>query len=87
MEDVGLDISKAVRRQLTRDSLNQYDVVVSMAEEEVAPKWLLESPNYIYWDIKDPRGKNFEITAKTRDEIKTRVIELINHNNLNPVIK
>jgi hypothetical protein len=41
------------------------------------PQWLLESPKYVYWDVKDPRGQNYETTAQVRDDIRRRVQQLI----------
>jgi arsenate reductase len=77
MKEVGLDISQAKRKQLTEEMLGKYDTVISMAEKDESPPWLLNSPKYIYWDIKDPRGQSFEITAKARELIKTRINELL----------
>jgi arsenate reductase len=76
MDEIGIDISSAVRTQLTEEMLKHYDKVISMAEKETSPEWLLAAPNYIYWDVKDPRGQSFEITASARDEIKSRVTRL-----------
>jgi len=78
MKEIGIDISQARRLQLTAGMLDEYDSVISMAERSESPSWLLNSPKYVYWDIKDPRGQSFEITAKARDEIKAKVNELLN---------
>jgi len=78
MREIGIDMSQATRNQLTKEMLVKYDHVISMAEKKHSPDWLLVAPNFIYWDIKDPRGQDFEITAKARDEIKAKVLELIN---------
>lgn len=49
-----------------------------MAGEHDTPKWLRASPKYIYWDVADPRGQDYENTAKVRDQIKALVENLIN---------
>lgn len=77
MNDEHIDMANFTRRPLTADVLVLYDVIVSMANEEDTPRWLLESPKYIHWDIKDPRGQNYVTTARVRDEIKVKVKELI----------
>ena len=77
MKEIGIDISQSRRQQLTADMLDDYDRVISMAEEDESPSWLVNSPKYVHWDIKDPRGQSFEVTAKARDEIKARINELL----------
>ena len=77
MNDIGYDLSDATRDQLIQDKLPLYDWVISMASPNVSPEWLLKAPNYIYWDVKDPRGQNYEITATVRDDVLQRVERLI----------
>lgn len=77
MNDENIDMANFTRNPLTEDSLLQYDKIISMAGEDDAPRWLLESPKYIHWDIKDPRGQNYTTTTKVRDEIKAKVMRLI----------
>ena len=77
MKNEGIDISNAKRELLNNYMLNKYDQIISMADKSITPKWLLESPKFIYWDVRDPGGKNYEITAKTRDIIKAKVLNLI----------
>lgn len=73
MKDVGIDMAQYKRTPLARDDLERYDLVVDMANREDAPQWLLESPKYVYWDVKDSRGQDYETTAKVRDDIRRRV--------------
>lgn len=77
MSDVGIDMSGFQRQALGRHDLSKFDVVISMADKSDSPPWLLESPKYIHWDVKDPRGQNYETTAKVRDEIKGKVMKFI----------
>lgn len=78
MKDVGLDISHYTRKPLTPDLADQSSVIISMASKDKTPEWLLESPKYTYWDVKDPRGQGYETTARVRDDIKKRIEQLIN---------
>jgi len=77
MNLAGIDISLYKRQPITEKMLDQYDYIISMAEKEVSPDWLVSAPNYIYWDVPDPKGQNLEITLKSRDEIKSRVEDFI----------
>jgi len=81
MLDEGIDISHYSRRQIAEDDLRHYDVIISMANTSEAPRWLLRSSKYVHWDISDPRGQNYETTAKARDLIKEKVKELIKQNS------
>lgn len=80
MNEMGIDMSSDRRSPLTKDALENYDLIVSMANESDAPEWLLSSPKYIHWDVADPRGQDYKNTAKVRDEIKARVKNLIDTN-------
>ena len=77
MRDVGIDMSDYKRQPLDEQHLSNYDMVVSMADKKDTPGWLLRSPKYRYWDVTDPRGQDYEFTAKVRDDIKARVQSLI----------
>ena len=77
MKDAGLDIAAFTRHPLEESVLDKYDRIISMANEADTPKWLLKSPKYTHWDVKDPRGQDYETTAKVRDDIKLKVSELI----------
>jgi protein-tyrosine-phosphatase len=77
MNEVGIDISKAKRTQLTEPMLAHYDKIVSIAEKEESPEWLLSTPGVIYWDIEDPRGQDFAANAMTRDLVRKKVIDLV----------
>lgn len=76
MDDVGIDISNNVSTQLTKEMLDTYDVVVSMAGKKYTPTWLSQSPKYVYWKVSDPMGRNYKVTAVARDVIKQRILDL-----------
>lgn len=77
MKEIGIDMSEYLRQPLNKYDLSKFDAVISMADEQDAPSWLLESPNYRHWNVADPRGQNYAVTARVRDEIKRRVEALI----------
>ena len=64
MKEIGIDISNYTRTPLSEELVNDYDVVVSMVDEDDTPQWLLKSPKYTHWDVKDPRGQDFATTAE-----------------------
>jgi protein-tyrosine-phosphatase len=77
LAEEGVDIVNSTRRQVTHESLDEYDKVIVMAEPESIPEWLSTHPKYEYWHIEDPRYKGLEETKKTQSLIKGKVIELI----------
>lgn len=77
MQEVGIDMSQYVRSPLTEEALQRYDLIVSMVNKSDTPEWLLQSPSYIYGSISDSRGQDYTTTAAVRDEIKTKVLNLI----------
>lgn len=78
MADTGIDISHAVRTQLTRDMVEKYDLVINMSGKLYTPKWLAEMPNYTYWKVTDPAGRNLKVTITARNIIKQKVTDLLN---------
>lgn len=77
MQKKGYDISDNIQTQLTEDMLTKYHKVISMCDESIAPGWLLNAPNYCYWDIKDPVGADMPFFEQTYQKVKAHVLELI----------
>ncbi|MEO5691430.1 MAG: low molecular weight phosphatase family protein [Candidatus Saccharimonadales bacterium] len=78
MNDLGIDMSNNARTQLADDATEKYNLIVAMTNEDDTPAWLKKSPKYVHWDVADPRGQDYENTAKVRDRIKALVQNLIN---------
>ena len=79
MLEVGVDVSNHKRQKLTADMLREYDLIVNIAEKAQTPEWL-RGDNVVWWDITDPHGDSWEKNRKARDEIKTKVDQLISGN-------
>ncbi len=76
MDREGIDVRDSRRTQVTKEMLDNYDLVISMAQKEYTPDWLANHPAYRYWDIKDPGGKDYEATVKAMDAVKLKLNEL-----------
>ncbi len=59
-------------KALTREMIERADLIVAMCEGDF-PK-----EKTIYWDVEDPMGKDLEFYRAVRDEIYSRVKELLN---------
>jgi len=76
MREIGIDISGNRPKLLTRDMLKQAHMVVTMGcgIEGVCPATFVETEE---WELEDPKGKPLPEVRRIRDEIKTRVVELL----------
>lgn len=75
MNEVGIDISNNVPTIWTTEIVQQADVVVSMGCGDVCP--VFPGKRYEDWALEDPAGKPLEFVREVRDDIKNRVLALI----------
>lgn len=77
MSEEGIDVSKAVRNQLTDKMVEGADkVIVIMEEHEPLPEYLINSPKLTQWSLPDMKGKDLEFTKKVKDQIKKHIEKL-----------
>jgi arsenate reductase len=76
MREVGIDISGNKPKALTMEMLDQTDRVVTMGcgVEGVCPASFVETED---WRLEDPKGKSLDEVRRIRDEIRTRVLRLL----------
>ena len=76
MKEVGIDISSSKPKQLTAEMLRDADKVITMGcgVEEACPAVHVHSED---WGLPDPKGKSKKEIRKIRDEIKDRVMKLL----------
>lgn len=77
MLDEGIDLTNKEQTQLEENMLNQYDQVISMADHQYTPSWLRKHPRFIYWEVKDPGGKDIAAAKIARGIVKQKVEALI----------
>lgn len=77
MQEVGIDISGNKPKLLTREMLEQADKVITMGcgVEGVCPATFVETEE---WQLEDPEGKPLPEVRRIRDEIRARVVDLVN---------
>jgi protein-tyrosine-phosphatase len=76
MLEVNIDISKQMPKQLTIEIMEKADLVITMGcnVEETCPAGFMPT---VDWNLNDPQGKALEEVRQIRDEIRTKVEELI----------
>jgi arsenate reductase (thioredoxin) len=75
MQQVGLDLSERVPHRLDASDVDWADVVVTMGCGDACP--YVPGKRYLDWDLPDPKGRPLDEVRRTRDEIQSRVDELL----------
>jgi len=75
MAEVGIDISDQTPKLLTHEAVEASDVVITMGCGDACP--VLPGVSYRDWKLEDPAGKGIEAVRPIRDEIKSRVEDLV----------
>ncbi len=76
MKELDIDLSGKKPKQLTAEMLKDSEKVITMgcSMEGICPATLAETED---WGLPDPKGKSKEEIRKIRDEIKSRVSNLL----------
>jgi protein-tyrosine-phosphatase len=75
MRELDVNLSDRRPRLLTRELAEQADVVVTMGCGDQCP--YIPGRRYIDWDLADPKGRPLAEVRATRDEIASRVSDLV----------
>jgi arsenate reductase (thioredoxin) len=75
MAEEGIDIAAYVSKGFTDLNMKHFDTVVSMGCHDICP--FVPADRHIEWAIEDPAGKDLTVFRKVRDEIKAKVVGLI----------
>lgn len=75
MKELGLDLADRKPRLLTRELAEQADIVVTMGCGDECP--YIPGKTYIDWDLHDPSGQPVETVRAIRDDIRSRVNDLV----------
>ena len=75
MNEIGIDLSDRTPTLLTRDLAEQADLVITMGCGDQCP--VIPGKQYIDWDLDDPAGQPTAKVRQIRDDITTRVRDLV----------
>lgn len=73
MKEIGIDISKNKPKPIANENVEKADKIISMCEG-VCP--VVGRP-IVHWEVEETKGKGIETVRRVRDEIKDKVIGLI----------
>ena len=76
MNEVGIDIENNIPKHLSNEMLDDSTAVnMGCMDKEACPALFVK--DVLDWNISDPKGKSVEEVRKIRDQIETKVKELI----------
>ncbi len=75
MRELGVDLSGEVPTGLEDGAVRSADVVVTMGCGDACPVY--PGKRYLDWDLPDPAGRSLEEVRPIRDEIDSRVRDLL----------
>jgi len=75
MRELGIDLAGRTPKPLTRELVEQADLVVTMGCGDQCP--YVPGKRYLDWDLEDPKGMPLKQVRRVRDEIRTRVEQLV----------
>ncbi len=83
MAEEGIDITAETPKVLTSDAVQSSDVVITMGCGDACP--IFPGKRYEDWALEDPAGKGVESVRPIRDDIKVRVLALLDDLGVTPV--
>jgi arsenate reductase (thioredoxin) len=75
MRELGIDLGDRTPQPLTRELAEQADLVITMGCGDQCP--YIPGKRYLDWDLPDPKDRPIDEVRATRDEIASRVKQLI----------
>ena len=80
MREVGVDLSAAVPQKLTDDLAREANMLITMGCGEACP--FVPGLRREDWPLEDPKGKPVERVREIRDEVRSRIEDLIQREQL-----
>ncbi|MEH1821115.1 MAG: arsenate reductase, glutathione/glutaredoxin type [Nostoc sp.] len=82
MAEIGIDISNQTSKPLSDFNADDYNAVISLCGcgVNLPEEWVLRDV-FEDWQLDDPAGQSIETFRRVRDEVKERVVKLIERLN------
>jgi arsenate reductase (thioredoxin) len=75
MAEDGIDIAGTIPKVLTTEAVQESDVVITMGCGDTCP--IYPGKRYEDWELDDPAGQGIEAVRAIRDDIKSRIKDLV----------
>ncbi|MHB1474132.1 MAG: arsenate reductase ArsC [Dermatophilaceae bacterium] len=76
MAEEGIDITAERPKTLTTEAVKESDVVITMGCGDTCP--IFPGKRYEDWVLDDPAGQGLEAVRPIRDDIRRRIVKLLN---------
>ena len=78
MKEIGIDIKNQTPKYISQQIISESEKTINMGcmDKESCPALFMK--NVLDWQITDPKGKSIEEVREIRDQIKNKVVILIN---------
>lgn len=76
MQELGIDITAEQPKVLTTEAVQASDVVITMGCGDACP--FFPGKRYEDWKLDDPAGQGIDAVRPIRDDIRTRIEQLVN---------
>ena len=83
MAEEGIDLSAETPKVLRTEAVRESEVVITMGCGDTCP--IFPGKRYEDWELDDPAGRGVESVRLIRDEIKRRVLDLMDSLGVEPV--
>ena len=83
MAEEGIDITAETPKILTTEAVQVSDVVITMGCGDTCP--IFPGKRYEDWELDDPAGQGVDSVRPIRDDIKTRVQQLLSSLGVTPL--
>ena len=83
MQEIGIDLSHAKPQKLTAELAQNAEMLITMGCGDECP--YVPGLRRDDWPLPDPKGQGIEAVRKTRDEIRSRVMSLLEREHLQTV--
>jgi protein-tyrosine-phosphatase len=77
MRGIGLDLTDAPRKQLTPKLVQNIEQIISFVPRTDLPQWLQNDTRVVIWHLKNYPAPDFATVQRQRDEIATKVRNLV----------
>ena len=82
MAEEGIDITAKTPKILTTEAVKDSDVVITMGCGDTCP--IFPGKRYEDWELEDPAGKGVDSVRPIRDDIKARILNLLEELGVEP---
>lgn len=74
MKEVGIDVSKSFRKEITPEMAEKADMIILVVDvDDPVPEYLASGSRTVRWTVNDPKGKDLDFHRKVRDQISDLV--------------